>query len=77
MTAVPNERRGQAFGLVSAGLLAGQGAGALAAGTLAGHLDPAFVVATFGAAGALGAVVLALATRRTNTNANDLRGWTE
>jgi MFS family permease len=77
MTAVPNERRGQAFGLVSAGLLAGQGAGALAAGTLASHLDPAFVVAIFGAAGAVSAVVLALAIPRANGNANDRSGWTK
>jgi hypothetical protein len=63
MTATPNERRGQAFGLVTAGLLAGQGAGLLAAGALAQDHDPSLVVAAFGAAGALATLTLAAVNR--------------
>lgn len=53
---VPDAHRAQAFGVVSAGLVAGQGLGILAAGALAVVLGPAPVVAV---AGAL-ATVLAL-----------------
>jgi len=58
VSAVPAERRAQAFGMVSAGLAAGQGIGVVAAGALAEVVDPAVVV---GGAGILGLIaVLAL-----------------
>jgi len=63
VSAVPNSRRGQAFGLVSTGLLAGQGAALLAAGALAEAADPALVVAGFGAAGTAAALALAARSR--------------
>lgn len=58
VSAVPARRRAQAFGMVSAGLAAGQGLGVVAGGALAEVVDPAVVV---GAAGVVGSVaVLAL-----------------
>jgi hypothetical protein len=58
VSAVPARRRAQAFGMVSAGLAAGQGLGVVAGGALAEAMDPAVVV---GAAGVVGLVaVLAL-----------------
>jgi MFS family permease len=58
VSAVPAERRAHAFGMVSAGLAAGQGLGVVVAGLLAEFTDPAIVV---GAAGLVGLVaVLAL-----------------
>lgn len=58
VSAVPVERRAQAFGMVSAGLAAGQGIGVVAAGALAEVVDATVVV---GAAGVVGLVaVLAL-----------------
>jgi predicted MFS family arabinose efflux permease/transcriptional regulator with XRE-family HTH domain len=59
MTAAPDDRRGQAFGIATTGILAGQGAGLLAAGALAQDHDPSLVVAAFGAAGALATLTLA------------------
>jgi MFS family permease len=60
--AVPDARRGQAFGLVQAGMAVGQGIGFLVAGAAAEWLDPLTVVAF---AGALTCVVaVALVTRR-------------
>jgi predicted MFS family arabinose efflux permease len=64
MSRVPDDRRGQAFGLATTGLLAGQGIGLLGAGALAEHLDPSLVVAAFGAAGGLAALPLVAASRR-------------
>jgi predicted MFS family arabinose efflux permease len=55
--AVPASQRGQAFGLVAAGLAAGQGLSIAAAGAIADHVHPAFVIAV---AGVLGAVVAQL-----------------
>jgi MFS family permease len=55
--AVPASRRGQAFGLVAAGLAAGQGLSIAAAGAIADHIQPAVVIAV---AGVLGAVVAQL-----------------
>jgi MFS family permease len=61
VSAVPAERRAQAFGMVSAGLAAGQGIGVVAAGVLAEVVDPAVVVGAAGVAG-LVAVLALLAT---------------
>jgi MFS family permease len=62
VAAVPDARRGQAFGLVTTGLLAGQGAALLVAGALTSHHSPATVLAGFGVAGTAAALALAAAT---------------
>jgi hypothetical protein len=61
VSAVPAERRAQAFGMVSAGLAAGQGIGVVAAGALAEVVDPAVVVGGAGIVGLI-AVLALLAT---------------
>lgn len=63
-SAVPNERRGAAFGIVTAGLLGGQGLAMLAAAALSELVGTAEAVAVFGAAGTLAAFALAPAGRR-------------
>ena len=65
MQAVPAERRGQAFGLVAAGLVAGQGLSIALAGALAESLgSPAAVITIAGALGLAGALALSGAGRR-------------
>jgi MFS family permease len=64
VSAVPNALRAQAFGIVSAGLVAGQGLAILAAGALAEVLAPHLVVAAFGAAGTAAALALAAGRRQ-------------
>jgi MFS family permease len=61
---VPNERRGQAFGLANAGLIVGQGAGFAIAGAAAEVLSPSAVIALAGGLGAVIACGLALGWRR-------------
>jgi predicted MFS family arabinose efflux permease len=56
----PSAHRGQAFGLVVAGLVAGQGVGIAVAGALAELAAPADVIT---ASGAVGLLALALVTR--------------
>ena len=63
VSAVPDEHRGQAFGLVVAGLLAGQGAAMIAAGAVADAVNPSVVVAAAGVAGTLAALALLPASR--------------
>ena len=58
VAAVPAERRAQAFGMVSAGLAAGQGFGVVAGGALAEVLDPAVVVGATGVAGLVAVLAL-------------------
>ena len=58
VSAVPDHRRGQAFGLVSAGMLAGQGAAMIVAEAVADTLSPSTVVATAGVLGTLAALTL-------------------
>lgn len=58
VSAVPAERRAQAFGMVSAGLAAGQGLGVVTAGLLAEIADPAVVVGLAGVAGLVAALAL-------------------
>jgi predicted MFS family arabinose efflux permease len=60
---VPDERRAQAFGIASMGIVVGQGAGFIAAGAAASVLGPAVVIALWGGAGAVVAVALALRWR--------------
>ena len=61
---VPNERRAQAFGIASMGLIVGQGATFVAAGAAAELVTPAVVIAVAGGLGAAAALVLALSWRR-------------
>ena len=61
---VPDERRAQAFGIASMGIVVGQGAGFIAAGAAASVLGPAVVIALWGGAGAVAAVALALRWRQ-------------
>ncbi|MFI6919733.1 MFS transporter [Nonomuraea spiralis] len=56
--AVPEEARGQAFGLQSAGLMTGQAAGAALIGVLGETAGPGPAIVTAGAAGILSALVL-------------------
>ena len=60
----PNERRAQAFGIASMGVIVGQGAGFVAAGAAATVIAPAMVVAIGGGIGAVAAGVLTLRWRR-------------
>jgi MFS family permease len=60
---VPNERRGQAFGIANMGVIVGQGAAFVAAGAAAEVVTPAAVIAVSGAIGAVVAVVLTLRWR--------------
>lgn len=62
--AVPDDRRGQAVGLASAGLQTAQGLGVLAAGALAEVLPPSLTVAACGAAGTACALLAARAWHR-------------
>jgi hypothetical protein len=61
---LPNERRAQAFGLASAGLIVGQGVAFAIAGAAAEVVPPSTVVALSGGLGALIACGLALQWRR-------------
>ena len=64
VTAVPPESRGQAFGLVQAGINVGQGLAIVVAGAAAHLLDAAWVIVVAGGAGCIAAVALARAWRR-------------
>ena len=61
---VPNQRRAQAFGIASMGVIVGQGAAFVAAGAAAEVLTPAAVIAIGGALGTVVALVLTLRWRR-------------
>ena len=61
---IANEKRGQAFGLATAGLVVGQGVAFAVAGAAAEVVPPSTVVALSGAVGALIACCLALRWRR-------------
>ena len=60
---VPNERRGQAFGIANMGVIVGQGAAFIAAGAAAEVVTPAAVIAVGGGIGAVIAFVLTLRWR--------------
>jgi MFS family permease len=60
----PAERRAQAFGIATMGVVVGQGAGFLAAGAAAEVLAPTTVIAIGGGIGAVAAGVLTLRWRR-------------
>jgi MFS family permease len=61
---IPNEKRGQAFGLANAGLIVGQGLAFAAAGAAAEVVPPSTVVALSGGLGALISCGLALRWRQ-------------
>jgi predicted MFS family arabinose efflux permease len=60
---LPNERRAQAFGIASMGVIVGQGAAFVAAGAAAEVVSPAAVIAIGGGIGAVVALVLTLRWR--------------
>jgi MFS family permease len=60
---VPNERRAQAFGIASMGVIVGQGAAFVAAGAAAEVFTPATVIAVGGGIGAVVAFILTLRWR--------------
>jgi predicted MFS family arabinose efflux permease len=64
MQALPAERRGQAFGLVSAGLVAGQGISIAIAGACAELTSPGVVIGVAGVLGVAAALSLSGAGRR-------------
>jgi MFS family permease len=61
---VPDERRAQAFGIASMGVVVAQGAAFVAAGAAAQVVTPASVIAIGGGIGAVAAFVLTLSWRR-------------
>jgi MFS family permease len=61
---VPDERRAQAFGIASMGVVVAQGIAFVAAGAAAELVSPAIVIAAGGAVGAVAAVALTLSWRR-------------
>ena len=60
VAAVPDERRGQAFGLAIAGMQLGQGAAMLLAGAIASHAGPWWVITAAGGVGAAASLLIAL-----------------
>jgi MFS family permease len=58
VAAVPDERRGQAFGLAIAGMQLGQGAAMILAGVIASQADPWLAVAVAGAVGAAASLLI-------------------
>ncbi|MFI6793376.1 MFS transporter [Nonomuraea sp. NPDC050383] len=63
LEAVPEEARGQAFGLLSAGLMTGQAAGAALVGVLGEAAGPGVAIAAAGATGVVAALALARVLR--------------
>jgi predicted MFS family arabinose efflux permease len=63
VAAVPDQRRGQAFGLAVAGMNLGQGTAMILAGAAAQRFAPTAVIAVAGAAGAAAAALIALTDR--------------
>jgi MFS family permease len=64
--AIPDARRGQAFGIASTGLTAGQGLAYAVAGWAAEHMAPAMVTAIAGGVGTIIACLLAISWRHRN-----------
>jgi MFS family permease len=58
VAAIPDERRGQAFGLAIAGMQLGQGAAMVLAGAVASHAGPWLAVTAAGAVGAAAALLI-------------------
>ena len=64
VAAVPDQQRGQAFGLAVAGMNLGQGAAMILAGAVAQRFGPVTVISGAGAAGTIAAAMIALADRQ-------------
>ncbi len=64
VTATPQERRSQAFGLAQGGMSLGQGTAMILAGAAAQQHAPARVIAVFGAVGAVAALAVAISWTR-------------
>jgi MFS family permease len=64
VSAVPQEQRGQAFGLAQGGMSLGQGVVMVLAGAAADHHSPALVIAVCGVAGVVVALVIAFSWAR-------------
>lgn len=64
VSAAPQERRSQAFGLAQGGICLGQGAAMILAGAAAQHYAPARVIAVCGAVGAVVALAIVVSTAR-------------
>jgi MFS family permease len=71
---VPDERRAQAFGIASMGIVVAQGAAFVAAGAAAEVVTPASVIAAGGGIGAVAAVGLTLSWRRVTSPHRPLSG---
>jgi hypothetical protein len=58
VAAVPDERRGQAFGLAIAGMQLGQGAAMIGAGVVASQANPWLAVTVAGSIGAAASLLI-------------------
>ncbi len=71
VSAAPQERRSQAFGLAQGGMSLGQGIVLILAGAAADHHSPALVISVCGAVGAVMALVIALNWLRDRSQPGD------
>jgi MFS family permease len=74
---VPDERRAQAFGIASMGIVVAQGAAFVGAGAAAQVVTPASVIAVGGGIGAVAAVVLTFSWRRVTSPSRSLAAGPE
>ena len=65
VSAAPPEQRSQAFGIAQGGMSLGQGLAMVVAGAAAEHFSPSYVIAAFGAVGAVVAIIIAVSGART------------
>jgi len=65
VSAAPPEQRSQAFGIAQGGMSLGQGLAMVVAGAAAERFSPSYVIAAFGAVGALAAIIIAVSRART------------
>ena len=70
VSAIPNHRRGQAFGLANGGMQVTQGVWFVLAGAVAEAVGPAAMIAVSGAVGAMLAVALTLSWQRQQASAH-------
>ena len=73
VSAAPQERRSQAFGLAQGGMSLGQGVVMVLAGAAADHHSPALVISVCGAVGAVLAMAIALSWLRDRNQAGGRR----
>jgi MFS family permease len=65
VAAAPPEQRSQAFGIAQGGMSLGQGLAMVAAGAAAERFSPSYVIAAFGAVGAVVAIIIAVSHAQT------------